>query len=101
MQLRMLNNGMEEQREYDPRRVGVRIFEARTAHQLSQSELASRCGFSVTALSNWENGRQRPSIAAAKKIVDLFDLTLDYLLLGRTATLRHSVAQHLEQTLRR
>lgn len=89
---------MENTREYDPHRVGQRILHVRTKFELSQSQLASQCGFSVTALSNWENGRQRPSIAAAKKIVDLFDLTLDYLMLGRVETLKYAVALQLEHT---
>lgn len=89
---------MTLEREYIPDRVGKRIRSARQAHGLSQSELARKCGFSVTALSNWENGRQRPSIAFAENIIDEFDLTLDYLLLGRMATLRHSVAVFLTKT---
>jgi len=84
----------------DPRIVGRRILAVRTAHGMSQSELANKCGFSITALSNWENGRQRPALESAEKIVNLFDLTLDYLLLGKSETLRHSVFLHLMQNER-
>ncbi len=82
---------------WSPISVGERIRHVRHVHGLSQSELARKCGFSVTALSGWENGRVRPSIGFAANIIDEFDLTLDYLLLGRMATLRHSVAVHLNE----
>ncbi len=82
---------------YSPIFVGERIRLVRKAHGLSQSELARKIGFSVTALSGWENGRTRPRIDAAEKIIDVFDLTLDYLLLGRMGTLRYSVAVHLNE----
>ena len=89
---------MAIEREYAPERVGKRIRLVRKSHGLSQSELARKCGFSVTALSNWENGRQRPSIAFAANIIDEFDLTLDYLYMGRMHTLRHGVATRLIDT---
>ena len=80
---------------WSPILVGKRIRHVRHAHGLSQSQFVRTYGGSVTALSKWERGRQQPKIASAVKIVDAFDLTLDYLFLGRTATLRHSVATHL------
>ena len=83
---------MNESREYDPRHVAERLLAIRRAHDLSQVKFANECGVSATALANWEQGRQRPSIEAAKKIVDRFDLTLDYLLLGRTGTLKRDIA---------
>ena len=97
MQVVKLKKSMETLSNTDPRTVGKRLFAARTAHGLSQSELARECGFSITALSNWENGRQRPALESAEKICQLFDLTLDYLLLGKSETLKHSVFLHLRQ----
>ena len=85
---------MSEQ-PYSPINVGERILRVRKAHGLSQSQFVRKIGFSVTALSGWESGRGRPRIDAAEKIVDVFDLTLDYLYLGRIHTLRHGVAVHL------
>ena len=86
---------VESEQPYSAKMVGERIRLVRKSHGLSQTQFALRCGFSVTALSGWENGRQRPRIDFAEKIIDEFDLTLDYLLLGRMGTLRHSVAVHL------
>ena len=85
---------------YHPQRVGARILAVRKAHGLSQSAFASKCGFSVTALSGWENGRGRPTIAFASAICDVFGLTLDYLLRGKAETLTHSVFLHLQQNER-
>jgi transcriptional regulator with XRE-family HTH domain len=87
---------MSIEREYDAEHVGKRIRKIRKAHGLSQSQFVRACGGgSVTGLSNWEQGRSRPKIDAAEKIIDAFDLTLDYLYLGRMHTLRHGVATQL------
>ncbi len=100
MGMAMLNVRMNDVKEYDPRQVGARILTVREAHGLSQSKLAGKCGFSVTALSGWENGRVRPSIAFASEICDVFGLTLDYLLRGKTETLKHATFLHLQQAER-
>ncbi len=94
------NIRMVEPREYDPHRVGARLKAVRLAHGMSQVEFASLCEVSVAALSHWEKGRQRPSIASASKIADVFSLTLDYLIRGKAETLRHSVFLHLQQNER-
>ncbi len=96
----VLNARMGDKREYDPQSVGARLLAVRKAHGLSQSQFAERCGFSVPALSNWERGVQRPNIAAASKIADVFGLTLDYLLRGKTETLKHATFLHLQQAER-
>jgi len=86
---------MDESPEFSPAAVGKRILGIRLSHGLSQSQLAQKCGFSVTALSGWENGRQRPSIALASRICDVFNVTTDYLLRGKTEYLAHTVFMQL------
>jgi hypothetical protein len=44
--------------------------------------------------AGWKPGQSRPSFGFATGIIDVFDLTLDGLYLGRTGTLRHSVVAH-------
>ncbi len=83
---------------YSPANVGKRIRRVRQAHDLSQVDFARMCGVSVAALSHWEHGRQRPKIDAAARVIAVFGLTLDYLLLGDVGTLRHSVAMHLNNS---
>jgi len=78
--------------------VGRRLRTIRDAHGLSQSEFATRAGVSASALGNWEQGQSRPSLGSAQCIADAFDLTLDFIFLGRVETLRHSVALHLNRS---
>lgn len=86
--------------EHSPSKVGARIRLVRVAHKLSQSQFADLCGLNLSAIGNWEQGRQRPSIDASQKISDAFGLTLDYLLLGRLGTLKHDVATRLIESER-
>ena len=94
------NRPVENVQEYHPKRVGERLLGVRRAHGLSQSKFADLCDVSVAALSHWEQGRQRPSIAAANRICDVFSLTLDYLLRGKADTLAHSVFLQLRHSSR-
>ncbi len=74
---------MDDFSVYSPIRVGTRLRAIREHFDISQSEFCGRVGCTVGALSNWENGRQRPQPKMQKRIVDTFDLTLDWLMLGR------------------
>ena len=83
---------------YLPENVGKRILEVRLAHGMSQSEFSARAGISASALANWEQGRSRPSLGSAQCMADAFELTLDFIFLGRTETLRHSIVLHLKSS---
>ncbi len=48
--------------------------------KLTQTQLASILGYGYTAISNYESGRNEPSIRDLKKIADFFNVSLDYLL---------------------
>ena len=85
---------MNESRPFDASLVGKRLQAIRAHFELSQSKFGRLTGTTVTRISNWENGRQRPSMEAAKEIVDAFDLTLDWLMLGRCDE-RLSLYRHL------
>ena len=85
----------KESPPYDPSEVGKRLRIIRKAHGLSQSAFAKQAGISASALANWEQGRQRPKMNQAERIIDAFGVTLDYLMLGRSASLRHDVATAL------
>lgn len=87
---------MNERAEYDAEEVGARIKIIRTAHAISQGTLAKICGVVPSAVGNWEQGRARPTLAQAKAIADEFDLTLDYIFLGRSYTLKHGINNVLE-----
>lgn len=87
---------MEERVEYDAGEVGRRIKIIREAHQISQGKMAEAIGVVPSAVGNWEQGRARPTFSQAKAIADEYDVTLDYIFLGRLFTLRHGVASALE-----
>ena len=48
--------------------------------KLTQTQLANILGYGYTAISNYESGRNEPSISDLKKIAQLFNVSLDYLL---------------------
>lgn len=56
------------------------IKKLRTAHNLTQVELASALGVSKQCVSNWENDYIQPSIEMLIKIAKYFKVTTDYLL---------------------
>ena len=56
------------------------IRRLRTAHGITQVELAHRLGVSKQSVSNWESNNIQPSIELLEKIADLFGVTTDYLL---------------------
>ncbi len=48
--------------------------------KLTQTQLANILGYGYTAISNYESGRNEPSINDLKKIANFFNVSLDYLL---------------------
>lgn len=60
--------------------LGNKIKSLRTDAQLSQDELAEKLSVSRQALSKWENDLTSPDIEKIKRISDIFDVSIDYLL---------------------
>lgn len=59
---------------------GDKLVEARKGKGFSQEQLADQLGVSRQAISRWEAGAVFPDIANLKKIIELFDVSADYLL---------------------
>ena len=59
---------------------GERIKKLRTAHNLSQVQLADELNVSKQTVSNWENNNILPSIEMLLKISRFFSASTDYLL---------------------
>ncbi len=57
-----------------------RLKTLRKQKGITQSDLASILNYGYTAVSNYESGRNEPSIKDLKKIAEYFDVSLDYLL---------------------
>ena len=65
------------------RKIGDRIKELRQKANLTQAQLAEKLGFTSQTVSNWESGTREPDISALAQLSSLFNVSLDYLLLGK------------------
>lgn len=60
-----------------------RLIKLRKELHLTQEELAQKIGYTRTAISAWEIGRNEPSNADTIKLSEYFNVSTDYLL-GKT-----------------
>ena len=58
---------------------GARLREVRKIKKLTQKELAEQIGIKQNSYSDWETGKNEPSIENLVKLADLFDVSLDWL----------------------
>ncbi len=79
--------------------LGERIRTLRTAHQLTQVQLAHKLGVSKQTVSNWENDNVPPSVDMLRKIAITLSCSSDYLLeLDTTRTIMDITSLTVEQT---
>lgn len=57
-----------------------RLKELRLKNRVTQKELGEFLGFGYTTISNYEKGRNEPSIDILIKLADFFNVTLEYLI---------------------
>ena len=60
-------------------KVGDRIAYLRKSKGISQTDLAKQISASREAIGKYERNEAMPSVETAKKIADVFEVTLDYL----------------------
>lgn len=60
--------------------VAKNIVELRRSKNITQLELAEMLNYTDKAISKWERGESLPDIIILKKIADLFEVSVDYLL---------------------
>lgn len=65
--------------------LGKRIAELRKSRGMTQEQLGERLGASRQAVSKWEAGKATPELDLIIKMGEVFGVTLDGLILGRTA----------------
>lgn len=56
------------------------IKELRCTKNLTQADLARLCSVHQTAVSQWEKGRTTPDTESLKKLAEIFNVSVDYLL---------------------
>lgn len=56
------------------------ISQLRKLNSITQAELADKLNYSDKAISKWERGESIPDVAVLKKVADMFDVTVDYLI---------------------
>jgi len=59
--------------------ISKNLVELRKKNNLSQSDLATKTGISQVMVGKYERGDASPSIEVAKKIADVFEVSLDSL----------------------
>ena len=59
---------------------GKKLAELRKDKGLSQTQLAKQLDTSISVISRYERGEMTPSIANAKRLAELLDTTVGYLL---------------------
>jgi transcriptional regulator with XRE-family HTH domain len=79
-----------------------RINELQKRTQLTQKQVAKEAGISLASFTEWNKGKAKPSLDAVVKLAAYFNVSLDYLVLGKEATdesetkLENSNFQHPE-----
>ncbi len=64
-------------------KLGEIIYALRTERKMGQKELALLLNLSIGTISNYEKSVHFPDLFTIRKLADIFDVTVDYLL-GRT-----------------
>jgi hypothetical protein len=81
--------------EMRPERIGHRLMLLREALGMSPSEISDLLGIERTYWSRFENGKRPITEAVAALLVARFNVTLDFLILGRWDTLPFELAQKM------
>ena len=79
--------------------LGLRIAALRKSNGWSQAELAHRLKISPSAVGIYEQGRREPALEILVSLTELFGVSADYLLTGKTATQQDAATA--EATFRR
>lgn len=74
---------------------GERLRHLRTAHELSQMDLAKQLKTSKSSVNMYERCEREPSLEMLEKIADFFNVDLDYLLGKSDCSNKHSLTNTL------
>ena len=79
--------------------IGQRIKKMRTNHNLTQAQLAESLNISVNFLSEIENGKKGLSQETICKICNFFDISADYLLMGKDETYSYQTIINIAESM--
>ena len=77
----------------DAIKIGERIAKIRKERNMSQIQLAERLYVTEKAVSKWECGNGIPDLDNIGKLADIFDISIDELLLGEERDRREAVSE--------
>ena len=85
-----LSNLMTKQllAEIEKHRVAARLALVRRISDRTQDDFATAAGITRTAYTSYETGAKLPSIEAATRLCETYELTLDYIFHGEMSGLR-------------
>ncbi len=63
--------------------IGTNLKQLRNSKNMTQLDLAHKLGVTYQAISNWENGKNTPDLQTLIKISEIFQVSVDELLLQR------------------
>lgn len=76
--------------------IGKRIRTRRKKLNLTQEQLAEKCGFSLSHVSNVETGHTKLSLPAIVTIANALDTTVDRLLCDNLINSQHLILEELQ-----
>ena len=76
--------------------LGKRISELRKRQGMTQEQLAQHLGTTRQAISKWESDKSEPDVATLVRLGTLFNVSMDYLLLGKESTGYHQACSRRE-----
>ena len=79
--------------------IGARLKQARLAKNLTQQQLAEEADISASFLSNVEMGRQAMNIKTLISLLDILNVSADWLLNNGTDSANHAAAIEIEKEL--
>ncbi len=79
--------------------IAENITALRKGSSMTQIELAEKLNYSDKAISKWERGESVPDITVLKDIADMFDVTVDYLLVREHISVDQELSE--EEILKR
>ena len=81
----------------DRKDIGERLLLTRQILGLSQAEFAATAGLKAAAMCRCERGSSRPSVDAATKLCEAYNLSLDWIFMGDLKPLPYDLADSIQK----